>query len=71
MTIAVVRVDVPEAPPIPGLGFRRMRLPDDLEAIAALFNATNIEDGVEDRNDAEGLAQWYAQASTWAAITAA
>jgi mycothiol synthase len=65
MTMAVVRVNVPEAPPIRGLAFRRMRLPDDLEAIAALFNAANIEDGVEDRNDAEGLAQWYAHASTW------
>ena len=65
MTVSVVRVDVPEAPAIPGMSFRRMRLPDDLEAIAALFNAANVEDGVEDRNDAEGLAQWFAHASTW------
>ncbi len=65
MTMSVVRVDVPEAPAIPGLSFRRMRLPDDLEAIAALFNAANVTDGVEDRNDVEGLAQWFAHASTW------
>ena len=49
MTLSVVWVDVPEAPADPGPGFRRMRLPDDLEAMAALFNAADIEDGVEDR----------------------
>jgi mycothiol synthase len=65
MTVAVVRVEVPEAPAISGLAFRRMRLPDDLEAIASLFNATNQADAIEDRSDAEGLAQWYAHASTW------
>jgi mycothiol synthase len=65
MTVAVVRVDVPEAPPIPGLGFRRMRLPDDLEAVATLFNTADEADGIEDRNDAEGLGRWYAHASGW------
>ena len=65
MTATTAWVDVPGTPAIAGLTFRRMRLPDDLEAIAGLFNAANVEDGVEDRNDAEGLAQWYAHASTW------
>ena len=65
MTVAPVRVDVPEAPPITGLAFRRMRIPDDLAAIAGLFNAANEADGVEDRDDVEGLAQWYAHADTW------
>jgi mycothiol synthase len=69
MTLAPERVDVPEAPPIPGLAFRRMRLPDDLEPIAALFNACNEADRIEDRNDVEGLAQWYATASTWDPLT--
>jgi ribosomal protein S18 acetylase RimI-like enzyme len=65
MTVAPVRVDVPEAPPIPGLGFRRMRIPDDLAAIAGLFNVCNEFDGIEDRNDVEGLTQWYAHADGW------
>ncbi len=65
MTVATVRVNVPEAPPIPGLAFRRMRIPEDLEAIAGLFNAVDEADGIEDRHDVEGLTQWYAHASTW------
>lgn len=65
MTMSEVRVDVPEAPPISGLAFRRMRLPDDLEAIASLFNAVNEADDIHDRSDAAGLAEWYAHASTW------
>jgi mycothiol synthase len=65
MTVAPVRVDVPEAPPISGLAFRRMRIPDDLAAIASLFNAVNQADGIDDRDDEEGLAQWYAHADTW------
>jgi GNAT superfamily N-acetyltransferase len=69
VTIALERVQVPEAPPIPGLAFRRMRIPDDLEAIAGLFNASDIADGIDDRHDAEGLAQWYAHASSWDPLT--
>lgn len=65
MTVAAARVDVPDAPAIPGLSFRRMRLPDDLEAVAALFNAADEADGIEDRNDAEGLGEWYSHASNW------
>ncbi len=63
--MAALRVDVPEAPPIPGLAFRRMRLPDDLEAIAGLFNAVNEADDIDDRSDVAGLAEWYAHASNW------
>jgi mycothiol synthase len=65
MTVAPVRVEVPEAPAIPGLVFRRMRIPDDLEAIAGLFNAADEADGIDDRHDAEGLAQWFAHADSW------
>lgn len=65
MTVVPVRVEVPEAPSIAGLTFRRMRLPDDLEAVAALFNAVDEADGIDDRHDATGLAQWYAHADTW------
>lgn len=63
MTVAAQPIVVPEAPPIPGLTFRRLRLPDDLEQLAELFNAANLEDSVEDRNDAVGLAEWFAHPS--------
>jgi mycothiol synthase len=69
VTVAAARIEVPEAPAIAGLAFRRMRLPDDLEAIAALFNVCDEADAIEDRNDAEGLAQWFATASTWNPLT--
>jgi mycothiol synthase len=65
MTVAPARVEVPDAPPIPALAFRRLALPDDLEAIAGLFNAADEADGIDDRHDAAGLAQWYAHADTW------
>lgn len=60
MTVAAEPVRVPNAPPIRRLSFRRLRLPEDLGPLADLFNAANLEDGVEDRNDAAGLAEWYA-----------
>lgn len=63
MTVAEEPVLVPGAPSIPGLSFRRLRLPDDLESLADLFNAANVEDDVEDRNDAAGLAEWFAHPS--------
>jgi mycothiol synthase len=63
MTVAAEPVLVPEAPSIPALTFRRLRLPDDLEPLALLFNAANEADGVEDRNDAAGLAEWFAHPS--------
>ncbi len=65
MTVAPARVEVPEAPPIPGLDFRRLRLPEDLPAIADLFNTCNAFDDVEDRNNVDRLEQWYATASGW------
>jgi mycothiol synthase len=63
MTVAADAVVVTDAPPIPGLTFRRLRLPDDLEALAELFNAANEADSVEDRNDTTGLAEWFAHPS--------
>lgn len=65
MTVAAERVAVPDAPDIPGLAFRRLRLPGDLQAVVDLFNTTNEADGIEDRSDVEGLARWYATASGW------
>jgi len=69
MTMAADRVAVPEAPKIPGLIFRRLRLPDDLAPVVGLFNAADEEDQIEDRSDAVGLANWYANASGWDPLT--
>lgn len=69
MTVAAQPVTVPEAPAIPGLSFRRLRLPDDLEPLAELFNAANQQDNVEDRNDATGLAEWFAHPSGYDPLT--
>ena len=63
MTVAADRVLVPEAPSIAGLTFRRLRLPEDLEPLVALFNAADEFDEVEDRSDVTGLAEWYAAAA--------
>lgn len=65
MTVAVVRVDVRDAPPIPGLSFRRLRLPEDLAAVADLFNTADAADGIENRHDVAGLEQWFSHASNW------
>ena len=62
MTLAPGRVAVPEAPPIAGLVFRRLRLPDDLQAVVDVMNSANAADGIEDRSDVEGLANWFAHA---------
>lgn len=69
MTVTTGRIEVPDAPPIAGLAFRRMRLPNDLEAIASLFNAADEADQIENRHDVAGLAQWFAHASTWDPLT--
>lgn len=63
MTLEADQVLVSEAPSIPGLSFRRLRLPDDLVPLADLFNAANVHDDVEDRNDAAGMAEWFAHPS--------
>ncbi len=63
MTVAADRVAVPEAPDIPGLTFRRLRLPDDLEPLVDLFNVVDEVDHVQNRTDLAGLAEWYANAS--------
>jgi mycothiol synthase len=63
MMVAAERVLVPEAPSIPGLTFRRLRLPDDLQPLVALFNLANEEDDVEDRSDVAGLTEWFSHPS--------
>lgn len=47
-----------EAPSIPGLRFRRLRLPDDIAPLAALHNLAAEADGVEERDSADDWAHW-------------
>ena len=61
--MSVTSVRIPESPPIPGLTFRGLRLPDDLEALAALMSAASEVDGREDREDAANLENWFANPS--------
>lgn len=55
MTRTIELVDLPDAPAIPGLAFRRLRGPADYAAIAALIRAGNLADGVDWIPDAENV----------------
>ena len=48
-----------ESPAIPGLLFRRVRLPDDLEGIAQMHIRARIADGIDERESAEEWAEWF------------
>jgi ribosomal protein S18 acetylase RimI-like enzyme len=50
---------------LPGLAFRRLRLPDDLAPIADLHNRAAEADDIEERESAEDWAQWVGHASGW------
>lgn len=69
MTVTATDLVLPDAPAIGGLRFRRLVLPDDLQALCDLFNAVNETDQVDDRSDVENLAAWYAKASGWDPLT--
>jgi mycothiol synthase len=48
------------APAIDGLAFRRLRLPDDLAAVAEMHVRAAIADDLDDRESAEEWGQWFA-----------
>jgi ribosomal protein S18 acetylase RimI-like enzyme len=52
-----------EAPEIPGLIFRRLRLPDDLEALAAMHNRASLADGIDELESAAEWEAWLAHPS--------
>jgi ribosomal protein S18 acetylase RimI-like enzyme len=52
-----------EAPDIPGLAFRRLRLPDDLEPLSGMLNRASAADGIDERESAAELAAWFAHPS--------
>jgi mycothiol synthase len=49
--------------PIPGLTFRRLRLPDDARALSELHNAAADADGTEENDTAEEWEHWLAHPS--------
>lgn len=52
-----------EAPEIPGLVFRRVRLPEDLEGIAEMHIRARVADDVDERESAEEWGEWFAHPS--------
>ena len=52
-----------EAPDIPGLAFRRLRLPDDLVALSEMHNRATTADDLEERESPEEWATWFAHPS--------
>jgi mycothiol synthase len=52
-----------EAPGIPGLAFRRLRLPDDLGPLAQMHNRATAADGIDERESAEEWEAWFAHPS--------
>ena len=48
-----------EAPAIPGLRFRRIRLPDDLQQLADMHTRARIADDIDERESAEDWATWF------------
>ena len=52
-----------EAPDIPGLAFRRLRLPDDLVPLAEMHNRATAADGIDERESPEEWDAWFAHPS--------
>lgn len=48
------------APAIPGLIFRRLRLPDDLAPLAEMHSRAAVADDLDDRDSAEEWGLWFA-----------
>ena len=53
-------INVPGAPPIPGLTFRRFRGEGDYPLMVAILDACNIADGLEYINTVEDVASVFA-----------
>ncbi|MEO8251916.1 MAG: GNAT family N-acetyltransferase [Chloroflexota bacterium] len=52
-----------EAPEIPGLQFRRLRLPDDLVPLAEMHIRGAVSDNLDERESAAEWGQWFAHPS--------
>lgn len=60
---------VAEAPDIPGLRFRRLRLPDDLVPLAEMHIRAAIADDLDERESPEEWAQWFAHPTGFDPLT--
>jgi ribosomal protein S18 acetylase RimI-like enzyme len=58
-----------EAPPVEGLRYRRLRLPDDLQAVSDLHIRAAIADEIDERESPEEWAQWFAHPSGFDPMT--
>jgi mycothiol synthase len=58
-----------EAPGIPGLDFRRLRLPDDLVPLAEMHIRAAVADDVDERESAADWEQWFAHPSGFDPMT--
>jgi len=52
-----------ESPDIPGLRFRRLRLPEDQVQLSEMHNHANAVDGIDERESAEEWNAWFAHPS--------
>ena len=58
-----------QAPDIPGLAFRRLRLPDDLPALAEMHNRACEADDLDERESPEEWDAWFAHPSGFNPLT--
>ncbi|MEP6469146.1 MAG: GNAT family N-acetyltransferase [Chloroflexota bacterium] len=58
-----------EAAGIPGLTFRRLRLPDDLGPLAEMHDRAAVADDIDERDSAEDWAHWLAHPSGFDPMT--
>jgi mycothiol synthase len=58
-----------EAPDIPGLRFRRLRLPDDLVPLSEMHNRASAVDGIDERESPEEWATWLTHPSGFDPLT--
>jgi mycothiol synthase len=58
-----------EAPQIPGLRFRRLRLPDDLVPLSEMHIRAAMADGIDERESPEEWAQWFEHPSGFDPLT--
>jgi mycothiol synthase len=59
------RVLIPGAPELPGIVYRRPRLPDDYAGVTDVFNVTARADGQSHRITVAEAQHWYEHASGW------
>lgn len=57
--------EVPDAPAIPGLTFRRFRGDEDFAKMVEVINATKVADGIERSPTVAGIRNFYRHRTNW------